>query len=89
MCAAAAGALSLSTAMSAEEETFEYLTVKDGKVLVVKKEGEPVVLKEPYTFKDGTTIVVSGEYTRPDKTVATLKEGEKLSSAGKLTTGAQ
>jgi len=87
-CCALVGALSFSMAMAAEE-TIEYLTVKDGKILLVKTEGEPVVLTEPYTLKDGTIIQVNGAYTRPDKTVATLKEGEKLSSAGKLTTGAQ
>jgi hypothetical protein len=94
-CVAVVGAIAVTNVMAEEEATIDYIIMKDGKVMVVKKD-VMTELKEPYTFKNGTTIQVNGQYSGDDKKVMTLAEGSKLSTEGQLlssdgkpTTGAQ
>ncbi|MGH8045879.1 MAG: DUF6799 domain-containing protein, partial [Chthoniobacterales bacterium] len=75
-CAAVFGAMAFTNVMAEEVATIDYITMKDGKVMMVKKD-VATELTEPYTFKNGTTIQVNGQYSGDDKKVVTLVEGQK------------
>ena len=60
-----------------------YLTMKDGKMMVMK-DGKWAAMDADITFPDGTVIMKDGNVTMKDGTKGMMKEGDRIDTNGKL-----
>ncbi len=65
----------------------DYYMMKNGKMMMVMKDGNEMPMTKDMTMKNGTKFMMSGEYIMKDGKKMKMKEGDKINMNGNISHG--